>query len=171
MAREGIGSIIGLAAGAGLLWYAYESGWLASFGFAPAASKPPSTTDNKTPPPNGPGTTPVSTTPPTCSPANTLAQILAKAQAANPTLQLGPGLPGTFTVDQFCYYGDQVCTGLCSQNSMDPGILFPNDPNRGGPMNWTAFAGLAQQHGFSGLRHLAGSGTGGQYVRKGVGCC
>lgn len=177
MAKDGIGTVVGLAAGAGLLWYAYESGWLSVFGLGPTvapASQPATTPPAATAAPatsagSGAGTTP---TPPAggpCSPAGVLTKMLALAQAGNPTY--GPNGTGTLTMDQGNYYLDEVCTGLSAQAGLIPDVIFPNDPNRGGPLNYNAYAGYAGQHGLSGPRRLLGSGFGTRLVRKGVACC
>ncbi len=183
MARDGggMGTVIGLAAGAGILWYAYESGWLSAFGLGPtvvaapavvpasATGTTPAVTSGTTG--SGAGTTPTPTPSGPCSLAGVLSPALARAQAANTSMKLGPGGSDTFSMDQWNYYLDQVCTGLSSQAGLIADSIFPGDANRGGPLNWNAYSGYAAQHGLSGPRRIMASGMGTRLVRKGVACC
>lgn len=158
MASDNIAEkLIPLAIIGGLGYWAYLT-----FFSTPAA--PAATT-----PPTGPGTNPqpntaippVNTTPPVptppsgpCPKNNVLAAILKYAQTGQGDTagtQFGEGLPGTLTMDQWCYYGDQDCTGICLQNDITPDHYFPGDANRGGPINFSAFKGYATQAGLSGL--------------------
>lgn len=186
MAKDGIGTVVGLAAGAGILWYAYSSGWLSAFGLGPTVATVPATTPVTAPPVgSGAGTNPVTTTPATTPPVTTppvatgpcpltgvLVPALALAQKqqgwANPN-----DAASVLTMDQWNYFLNQVCTGLPVQvgEKLDAGQVFLNDPNRGGPLNWTAYKGYATAAGLSGPRRLAGSGMGTRLVRKGVACC
>lgn len=160
MAREGLGSIIGIAAVAGLGYWAYSSGLFGSlFGssVAPAPAPPPTPTV-----PSGAGTNPqppVTATPAgPCSGAGVLAAWLATVQKSRPTSNaagavagaFGDGQPGTLTIDEWCYYGNQNCTGICDQFKLNADALFPADPNRGGQLNWSAFSGYARNAGLSG---------------------
>ena len=178
MAKDGMGSIIGLAAGAGILWYAYESGWLSAFGLGPtvasalptpvpaaAAAAPVATAGS------GAGTAPATPSGP-CPLTGVLSPALALAQK-----QQGwgdPNAPGSvLNMDQWNYFLGQVCTGLAAQlgDKLDPAAVFPGDANRGGPLNWLAYKGYATAAGLSGLRRIAASGMGTRLVRKGVACC
>lgn len=177
MAREGggMGSIIGIAAAAGLAYWAYSSGLLSSiFGTttAPAVTPPiagsgagtaPAATTGTTG--SGAGTAPATPIGP-CSTSGVLAPALAFAQKANSQMDLGPTGVDTFNVDQWGYYLNQVCTGLADQAKLTADVLFPNDPNRGGGLNWNAYKGYATQAGLSGTRRLAGSGMGTRLVRR-----
>lgn len=183
MAKDGMGTVIGLAAGAGILWYAYNSGWLSAFGLGPtvaATTAPPATTPpvtGTTPAVNtqaagsGAGTAPTPTPSGPCGSSGVLAPALAFAQAANTGMKLGPTGTDQFSMDQWNFYLDKVCTGLSAQAGLIADTVFPGDPNRGGPLNWNAYAGYATQHGLSGLRRIAASGMGTRLVRKGVACC
>jgi len=189
MAKDGLGTVIGLAAAGGLAWFAYSQGWLGSL-FGAATTTPPVTTPPATTTGSGSGTgtttntngtqgsgsgTTTKTTDTTntgpCSAAGALAHALALAQSANSKMALGPNGIDTFTMDQWNYYVDQYCTGLSSQAGLNPDVVFPGDNARGGPLNWNAYAGYAAQHGLSGRRRIAGSGAGGRILRKGVACC
>lgn len=175
MAREGgMGSIIGIAAAAGLAYWAYSSGLLSSIlgTTAPAVTPPvtgsgagtaPATTTGTTG--SGAGTAPAVPVGP-CSTSGVLAPALAFAQKANTTKDLGPTGIDTFNVDQWGYYLNQVCTGLADQAKLTADVLFPNDPNRGGGLNWNAYKGYATQAGLSGPRRIAGSGMGTSLVRR-----
>jgi len=79
-----------------------------------------------------------------------LAKILPLAQAGNPNLKLGPAGTDTLNIDQWDYYANQWCTGYADQIGLNADTIFPNDPNRGGPLNYNAFAGYATQKGLSG---------------------
>jgi hypothetical protein len=124
------------------------------------ATTPPATT-----------TTAVTTTAPAvvttpagpCNLSNTLAPLLKFAQAAQPTLSLGPTGSDGLTMDQWCYYGSDVCSNMCAQAGLDPGVIFPNDAARGGVLNWNAFEGYAVQKGLSGYRRC---GLGTNLVRR-----
>lgn len=194
MAKDGLGTVIGLAAAGGLAWFAYSQGWLGSlFGAATGSGSGSGTTTNTGTQGSGSGTntttntngtqgsgsgTTTKTTDTTnagpCGPAGALARALALAQAANPTMALGPSGTDTFLMDQWNYYLDQYCTALSSQQGLNPDVVFADDPVRlavrGGRLNWNAYAGYAAQHGLSG-RRLLGSGAGARILRKGVACC
>lgn len=159
-ADDTIKMVVGLAVVGIGGWWLYNNYFLpAATVVVPPATTPPATTPPVTTTTPAVVTTPVVTTPAgPCNLSNTLAPLLTFAQKAQPTLSLGPTGSGTLTMDQFCYYGDQVCTGLCAQAGMDPGVIFPNDAARGGPINWNAFTGYATQHGMSGYRRR-GLGT------------
>lgn len=158
MAKDGLGTIITLGIVGVGGYFLYSSGMLSSlFGSTPAPTTPPTTN----PPPAG-GTNPVVAPPtpppppagPSCSPNGALAKILALASAANPTLKLGPSGTDTLSIDQWDYYGNQYCSGMMDQQGINADTLFPNDPNRGGPLNYNAFAGWAAQKGLSAYRGL-----------------
>ena len=157
MADSAIEKLIPLAIIGGLGYWAYLT-----FFATPAtlAATPPATGPGTNPQPN---TTipPVNTTPPAppppsgpCPKTGVLASILKYAQQAQGDTagtQFGDGLPGTLTMDQWCYYADQDCTGICLENDITPDHFYPGDPNRGGPINWSKFKGWATQAGLSGL--------------------
>src|SRR5579871_3136822 len=162
MAEKGIGSIITIAAVGGLGYWLYSSGMLSSL-FGSSAAPAPTNTGGA-----GAGTNPASnptgTTGTTsgagtnaqkpagaCAKAGVLAPWLAIVQKAQPSGNFGAGLPGTLTIDEWCYYGNQYCTGICDQNGLTADALFPGQDDRGGPMNWSAFLGRAQAAGLSGL--------------------
>lgn len=161
-----MGSIVGIAAAAALGYWAYSTGLLSSiFGAAAPVVTPPVTT----PAGSGAGTNAVAkTTTPAgpCSTSGVLGPALAFAQKANTAKDLGPTGIDTFTVDEWGYYLNQVCTGLADQAKLTADVLFPNDPNRGGGLNWNAYKGYATQAGLSGTRRLAGSGMGTRLVRR-----
>lgn len=146
MADSAIGKLIPLAIVGAIGYWAYEM-----FFAAPVAAT------TSTVPPTGPGTNlvPASTPPaPTgpCPRTGVLAGVLARAKAsagANAS-QYGDGLPGTYTIDEWDYFLNQGCTGLADDAKVNADTLFPGDPARGGPLNWSAFAGFAQQAGLSG---------------------
>ena len=154
---SGLGSILPIAIVGGIGYWLYSSGMLSSlFGSSAAATTAPTTT-----PPAG-GTNPVvappappappapnAVAPQPCGPGGSLAKILALAQKANPGLKLGPDGTDTLTIDEWGYYGNQYCTGLPDQVGWNADTLFPNDPNRGGPLNWNAAAGWGTQRGLS----------------------
>ena len=180
MAKDGMGSVIGLAAGAGILWYAYSSGWLSAFGLGPTVA-PATTPVTTTPSGSGAGTNPVTTAPATtpattppaavstspCPLTGVLAPALALAQK-----QQGWADPNdaasVLTMDQWNYFLNQVCTGLPAQvgDKLDAGQVFLNDANRGGPINWLAYKGYATAAGLSGPRRIAASGMGTHLVRR-----
>lgn len=157
MADNIVEKLIPLAIIGGLGYWAY----LTFFATPATAAAPPPTTGPGTNPQPNPTIPPVNTTPPPppppqgpCPTNGVLAGILKYAQQGqgdNAGTQFGDGLPGTLTMDQWCYYGDKECTNICLQNNVTPDRFFPGDAARGGPLNWTAFKGYATQAGLSGL--------------------
>jgi hypothetical protein len=61
----------------------------------------------------------------------------------------GPNLPGTFTIDEWGYYLNNLCSGMADQYKLNADALFPGRDDRGGPLNWSAFSGFAQNAGLS----------------------
>ena len=94
-----------------------------------------------------------------CSPQGVLSPILSLAQKANPSMNLGPTGTDTFTMDQWNFYANQQCSGLATQAGLDPNNVFPGDDNRGGPLNWNAWAGFAKGQGLSGPRRRSPIGS------------
>jgi hypothetical protein len=181
MAKDGLGTVVGLAAGAGILWYAYSSGWLSAFGIGPTVAAPatvPVTAPPTEPVASGAGTNPVTTaptatttTPPAATGPCPLTGVLAPALALAQRQQgwSDPNAPtSVLSMDQWNYFLGQVCTNLSTQlgDKLDPGAIFPNDPNRGGPINWLAYKGYATAAGLSGFRPMAGSGMGTRLARR-----
>jgi len=185
MADSGLKTVLGLAVVGAVGYFAYTSGLLNSLlGIVqPSGTTPPpstgsgagtSTTTTTGTTGSGAGTNPA---PPPAPPAppyplgpagpctfsGVLAPTLAFAQKANPTLSLGPSGSDTLNMDQWGYYLNEVCTNLSAQAGLDPGVIFPGDANRGGGLNWNAFAGYAKGQGLSGRRV---SGVGGTYLRR-----
>jgi hypothetical protein len=140
----GMGSLISLAAVGGLAWWAYEH-----FFAGPAAVTPPAPA-----PVGGRSGAPVILPPPSppspgpCAGAGVLALILGAVQA-DKGATYGENLPGTLTVDEWDFYGNRICTGLMDQFGVNADTLFPGAADRGGPLNWNAFAGYAREHGLS----------------------
>jgi hypothetical protein len=148
MAQSGVGSLITIVGGGLLAWWAYEN-----FFAGPAAPATPApgpagggAGTNLVPNPNPP----VPPAPPAgpCSGAGVLAPILA-AVVADKGATYGENLPGTLTIDEWDWYGNRICTGVMDQFGVNADTLFPNADDRGGPLNWNAFKGYAQQHGLS----------------------
>jgi hypothetical protein len=147
MADSALGKLIPLAIVGAIGYYVYEM-----FFAAPAAA------GTSTVPSTGPGTNaqPAATVAPVntdvCSKSGALAPWLAIVQKARPYgMDFGPDASGALTIDEWCYYGNQRCTGICDEAGLTAGDLFPNQDDRGGPLNYNAFAGYARQRGFSGL--------------------
>lgn len=185
MAREGGGiGIVGIAAAAGLAYWAYSTGLLSALFGTTAAVATTTTPVTTTPAGSGAGTNPVATavTPTPVTPAPTpagpcpLTGVLAPALALATTAQswADPNAPtSVLNMDQWNYYLGQVCTGLSTQvgAGLDAGAIFPERSDRGGPLNWTAYKGYATAAGLSGAR-IAGSGMGTNLARRrGVSCC
>ena len=151
MADDALGKLIPLVIVGAIGYWAYETFFATPA--APAATAPAT----------GPGTNaqpnttiaPVVTTPPKpagpCGTSGVLAPWLGIVQKAYPSGNYGEGLPGTLTIDEWCYYGDQECTGICPQVGLTADALFAGRDDRGGPLNWSAFKGYATQQGLSGL--------------------
>ena len=143
---DALQKLLGLAAVGVAGYFAYE------YFFAPAVATPPPATGGAAPaaPP------PVVTTPPPpgpCSKSGVLAAVLDRARKSAGTNagQYGPGLPGTYTIDEWGYFLNQGCTGQADDIGLTADALFPGQEDRGGPLNWSAFAGYAQQKGLSGF--------------------
>lgn len=155
MAKDGIGGIVTIAAVGGLGYWLYSSGMLSSlFGSsAPApVSTPPGTNPVASPIPSAPAAAPATpAAPPPCSGAGILPVLLSNVQKLPNGSTYGPNLPGTFTIDEWGYYLNQLCTGMADQYKLNADALFPGKDDRGGPLNWSAFSGYAQQAGLSGL--------------------
>ena len=158
MAHEGgLGSILPIAIVGGIGYWLYSSGILSSLFGTSTATTAPSTN-----PPAG-GTNPVATspappapqapnvvsTPPACNGKNILAPLLASVQKLPGGSNYGPNLSGTYTIDEWGYYLNQLCSGMADQYKLNADSLFPGRDDRGGPLNWSAFAGYAQQAGLS----------------------
>jgi hypothetical protein len=147
MAQSTMGSVISIAAVGGLAWWAYEH-----FFAGPAAVTSPTTggTTPLTTTPPGPPAPPAPPAPPPgpCGPAGMLAPILAAVVAARGATY-GPNLPGTLNIDEWDWFGNNICTGLMDQFGVNADTLFPGAADRGGPLNWNAFAGYAREHGLS----------------------
>jgi hypothetical protein len=147
MAKDGLGAILPIALVGGIGYWLYSSGMFSSlFGSStPAATAPPSTT-----PPAG-GTNPVlpPPTPLSCKPAGILAPLLASVQKLPNGSTYGPNLPGTFTIDEWGYYLNNLCSGMADQYKLNADSLFAGRDDRGGPLNWSAFSGFAQNAGLS----------------------
>ena len=145
MADSAIGKLIPLAVVGALGYWAYEM-----FFAQPAAAS--------TVPATGPGTnlvpaaTPPAPPPGPCPRSGVLAGALARAKTAAGAnaANYGEGLPGTYTIDEWDYFLNQGCTGLADDAGVTADRLFPGRDDRGGPLNWSAFAGFAQQAGLSG---------------------
>ena len=157
MAHEGGSSILPIVIIGGVGYWLYSSGILSSlFGSsapapAPAATTPPAGGTNPVAAAPAPPTPPapnVVAPPPPCSPSGILAPLLADVQKAQGS-SFGAGLPGTLTIDQWGYYLNQRCSGMADQYKLNADTLFPGRDDRGGPLNWSAFAGYAQQAGLS----------------------
>lgn len=150
MARDG--SLIGIAAVAVAGYFAWSSGLLgAIFGGSTTAAPAAGTPTN---PASGAGTNPTTpatpaATPPACAPSNILAPLLANIKKLPNGAQYGDNLPGTFTIDEWGYYLNQMCSGMADQYSLNADHLFVGREDRGGPLNWSAFAGYARQAGLS----------------------
>ena len=158
MARD-MGSIIGIAAVAGLGYWAYTSGLFGSL-FGSSSSVAPTGGTN---PGSGAGTNPVTPSVPvsppppppappvvpTCSGSGILAPLLSSVQRAQGST-FGTNLPGVLNVDQWDWYLDQLCSGMSKQWKLTADDLFPGAADRGGPLNWNAFYGAATQAGLSG---------------------
>jgi hypothetical protein len=141
MADSPVKTILGLAiAGVGA-WWLYSSGLLSNLLGAPAAAPVPPVVPPAPAVPAGP-----------CSLVGVLGPTLALAQKANPNKSLGPSGTDTFTMDEWNYYLNTFCTGLADQVKLDPGLVFPGRDDRGGPLNWNAWAGYAKSAGLSGAR-------------------
>lgn len=163
MAKDAISTIItvGIIGVAG--YFAYTSGLLSSF--FPSSVPPPAPPPTPPPAGSGAGTNPVNTG--GCGKSGVLGPWLSSIQAIPQVSSttgtfkgsdFGPGQPGTMTVDEYCYYGNQKCTGICDQNGLTAEALFPGQDDRGGPLNWSAFLGKAQAAGLSGVgRGLMGT--------------
>ena len=202
MARDGggMGSIVGIAAAAGLAYWAYTSGLLSSI-LGTSTTTTTTTTDAAAAAAAKAAADAAAATATTNSTAAAAAAAKAAADAAaaaaapkntgpcpltgvlSPALALAQKAQGwtdpndplsVLSMDQWNYYLGQVCTGLSTQvgAGLDAGAIFPNDPTgRGGPLNWTAYKGYATQAGLSGAR-IAGSGMGTHLARRrGVSCC
>jgi len=168
---SGVGALIGLLAAGGLAWWLYESGIFGSlFGTSTTTTTTTTTpTTTSTVSGSGAGTNATPATSGPCPTTGVLSQALALAATAQSWSD--PNDPThVLTMDQWNYYLNQVCTGLPNQvgAKLDAAQVFPNDSARGGPINWTAYQGYAQQAGLSGLR---GSGAGTRVHRRGVACC
>lgn len=198
MAKDGIGTVIGLAAAAGVAYWAYSSGILSSL---LGTTTTTTTSDAAAAAAAKAAADAAAATAKTNSDAAAAAAAKTAADAAAAALNTGPGhcpLTGVLapalalaqkgqgwtdpndplsvlSMDQWNYYLGQVCTGLSTQvgAGLDAGAIFPNDPTgRGGPMNWTAYKGYATAAGLSGPRRIAASGMGTKLVRRrGVSCC
>ena len=195
-----MGSIVGIAAAAGLAYWAYSTGLLSSlFGTtsttggtpdaaATAAAQAAAAAAAATAKTNSDAAAAAATKaaadaaaaaaaaanagPGHCPLTGVLAPALALAQKQQGWAD--PNDPASvLTMDQWNYFLNQVCTGLSAQvgDKLDAGQIWANDPNRGGPINWLAYKGYATAAGLSGPRRLAGSGMGTRLVRKGVACC
>lgn len=152
----GMGSVIGIAAVAGLAWWGYNAGLFGSlFGSSPSAPAP--TPGTPTNPASGAGTNPTPSTPATfiCGQPGFQAALLKKLQALPNGATYGPGLPGQFTIDEYAYYGNEICTGAFDEHGLTADKLFPGRDDRGGPLNWSAMSGYMTQNGLSGPRRIA----------------
>jgi len=81
-----------------------------------------------------------------------------RAQGVNGA-NFGTNLPGTLTIDEWGYYLNQLCSGMADQYKLNADALFPGRDDRGGPLNWSAFAGYASQAGLSAYRRRARRGA------------
>lgn len=165
MAKDGLGGILPIAIVGGVAYWLYSSGMLSSLFGSSAAPVPttappaggtnpvPTTTVTTPPPPN------VVAPPPPCAPAGILAPLLADVQKAQGST-FGAGLPGTLTIDQWGYYLNNRCSGMADQYKLNADTLFPGAADRGGPLNWSAFAGYAQQAGLSAVPRNRGRRVG-----------
>lgn len=139
-------NLIGLGIAGLAAWWAYKNFFVPSPGT-------PTTTPPAVPPATPVTTPPVPTPTPTsggpCAAAGLLAPTLALAQAYDSTKQIGPNLPGTFNIDQWGYFLNEVCSNAENQFRLTADDLFPGDPNRGGPLNWSAWSGYAKAAGLS----------------------
>jgi hypothetical protein len=137
-------TVIGLAVAAVAGWWVYTNFFSAPA--APAVSTPPVGG-------SGAGTNLVPANTGGCDKNGMLARWLAAVKTAQGPAgaTFGPNLPGTLNIDEYCYYGDQLCTGICPQVGLTADALFPGRDDRGGPLNWSAFLGYAQKAGLSGL--------------------
>ena len=145
MAKGGLSTVIGIAAVGGIGYWLYSSGLLSSlFGTSTTA---PTTPSGTTPPAGGTNPVPVKTGP--CNPAGLLAPVLAAAQKYDSSKQVGVNLPGTYTIDEWDYFLNNVCSGAAAQFGLTADAMFAGDSARGGPLNWSAFQGYAQGKGLS----------------------
>lgn len=143
MADSAMGKLIPVVLIGAVGYWAYSSGILSSLSSSktPATTPPPDQTPPPPPPPKVPGP---------CQFTDVLAPVLAAVQKDK--ADIGPGLPGVYSIDQYGWYLNNYCTGLPQQAKLTADDLFPDQADRGGDINWNAFVGYAKAAGLSGMR-------------------
>jgi hypothetical protein len=159
MAKGVGGEIITVGILGGLAYWLYSSGMLNSLinSFSnPSASGAAPGTQTQTPIQTVVQQPVYTPSPPACTGSGILGPLLARAKtgAGAAGASYGPNLPGTFTVDEWGYFLNDLCSGMADQYRLNADTLFPGRDDRGGPLNWSAFEGYARQAGLSGPRRI-----------------
>ncbi len=164
MASNAAGTIITLGVVGGLGYWLFSSGMLSGLLGSSAPAAPPVSGGGN--PAGGTNPVPAPATGP-CSGSGVLASWLSRVQKARPYgKDFGPTATGELTIDEWCYYGNEGCTGICDQSGLTADGLFPGRDDRGGPLNWNAFSGYAQQKGLSAVHRPRRRMIGTNMVRR-----